>query len=538
MEDHAFEVQRADEDIEIGETVFPEGSYVVRMDQPFSRGADMLLDKQYYNPDDPSPYDDVGWTVGPLFNAQTVRVEDTAILDAEMTLVESVAVAGGVDGRRGGTYLVNYNADNTLAAFRFAHPDLVVHAAEASFTDDDREFNAGTFVIREADHPEMDLGAVLEQAGAEYGFTARRTRSEPEVALHETRIPRIAVLHTWTNTQDEGWLRMGLDEYGVSHDYISVHDVRDNAQLRETYDVIVMGQQRGGAMSLVRGPAGRRSHSVEGHRDHPQHRTAGLDRRHARRTRAGGRAASQGIRRSGRGLRRPGRGLEPADPLRLADGVSIRQTPGMWARGGVFATRVADDTSPIAYGYDDLGVAFNTAPVFRIGGGGGGFAAFFGGGGGAQNRGSGDTTARRTGRGGADEDDLVQGRARDLGVAGVEAFRADQDEDDAPAGGGFSFGPNTDHIRVVMRFARRADDLLISGGLKNGQALANAPAVVDVPLGDGHVVLFSFNPFWRSHTHGSYALLFNTLMHHDALSGPPEAMTAEEEAEEGRPGRR
>ena len=535
MEDHAFEVHRADEDIEIGETVFPEGSYVVRMDQPFSRGADMLLDKQYYNPDDPRPYDDVGWTVGPLFNAQTVRVEDTAILDAEMTLVESVAVAGGVDGRRGGTYLVNYNADNTLAAFRFAHPDLVVHAAEASFTDDDREFNAGTFVIREADHPEMDLGMVLEQAGAEYGFTAHRTRSEPEVALHETRTPRVAVLHTWMNTQDEGWLRMGLDEYGVPYDYISVHDVRDNAQLRETYDVIVMGQQRGDAMGLVRGLQG----------DDP------IPWKATEITPNIGRQASTDDMRGGLGLEGVLHLKEFVEaggvfvtlagasslPIHfgLADGVSIRQTPGLWARGGVFATRVADDTSPIAYGYDDLGVAFNTAPVFRIGGGGGGFAAFFGGGGGAQNRGPGDTTTRRTGRGGADEDDLVQGRARDLGVAGVEAFRADQDEDDAPGGGGFSFGPNTDHIRVVMRFARRADDLLISGGLKNGQALANAPAVVDVPLGDGHVVLFSFNPFWRSHTHGSYALLFNTLMHHDALSGTPEAMTAEEEAEEGRP---
>ena len=152
MEDHGFEVHRADEDIEIGETVYPEGSYVVRMDQPFSRGADMLLDKQYYNPDDPRPYDDTGWTIGPLFNAKTVRIEDTAILDADMTLVPTVTVDGGVEGR-GGTYLVNYNADNTLAQFRFSHDDLVIHAARADFTEDDREFNAGTFVIREEDNP-------------------------------------------------------------------------------------------------------------------------------------------------------------------------------------------------------------------------------------------------------------------------------------------------------------------------------------------------------------------------------------------------
>ena len=90
----------------------------------------MLLDKQYYNPDDPRPYDDVGWTVGPFFNTKTVRIEDVAVLEAEMTLVESVMAPGGVEGRRGGTYLVNYNADNTLAAFRFANEDLVIHAAQ------------------------------------------------------------------------------------------------------------------------------------------------------------------------------------------------------------------------------------------------------------------------------------------------------------------------------------------------------------------------------------------------------------------------
>ena len=539
MEDHAFEVHRADGDIEIGETVFPEGSYVVRMDQPFSRGADMLLDKQYYNPDDPRPYDDVGWTVGPLFNAKTVRVEDTAILDAEMTLVESVTVAGGIEGRRGATFLIAYNADNTLGAFRFAHDDLVIHAAESAFIDDDREFNAGTFVIREEDHPTVDLAAVLDQAGAEYGFTAHRTNSDIDVPTHPTRTPRVAVLHTWMNTQDEGWLRIGLDEYGIPYDYISVHDVRDDANLRDSYDVIVMGQQRGDAMTHVRGLQG----------DDP------IPWKATEITPNIGRQASTNDMRGGLGLEgvlhlqrfveaggvfvTMARASQLPVHFGLADGVSIRETPGLWARGGVFATRVTDDQSPIAYGYDDLGVAFNSAPVFRVGGG-GGFGAFFGGGGGGnqQNRGPGDTTARRTGRGGADEQDVVQGRARDLGEAGVEAFREAQDDDDATPAARFSFGPQTDHVRVVMRFAANPGDLLISGGLRNGRLLANAPAVVDVSLGDGHVVMFSFNPFWRSHTHGSYALLFNTLMHHDALSVEAEEMVAEEEGAESRPERR
>ena len=347
-----------------------------------------------------------------------MRVDDTAILDAEMTLVAYREVAGGVEGRRGSTYLVNYNADNTLATFRFAHDDLVIHAAEADFTDDDRSFDAGTFVIREEDNPEVDLGAILDLAGAAYGFTAHRTRSELEVATHQTRVPRVAVMHTWTNTQDEGWLRFGLDEHGIPFDYISVHEVRDNPELARDYDVIVMGQQRGDAMGIVRGLQG----------DDP------IPWKATEITPNIGRQASTDDMRGGLGLEgvlhlknfveaggvfvTMARASNLPIHFGLADGVSVRPTPGMWARGGVFATRVTDEASPIGYGYDDLGVAFNTAPVFRVGGGGGGFGGFSGGGGaGAQSRGPGDTTARRTGRGGTDEDDIIQGRARDLGAS-------------------------------------------------------------------------------------------------------------------------
>ena len=53
---------------------FPAGSYIIRMDQPYSRIADALLDYQYWSPEDPqkTPYDDTGWTFGELFNVQVV----------------------------------------------------------------------------------------------------------------------------------------------------------------------------------------------------------------------------------------------------------------------------------------------------------------------------------------------------------------------------------------------------------------------------------------------------------------------------------
>jgi hypothetical protein len=127
----------------------------------------------------------------------------------------------------------------------------------------------------------------------------------------------------------------------------------------------------------------------------------------------------------------------------------------------------------------------------------------------------GSTTARRTGRGGLDEEDIVQGRPRDLGAAGVAEFReSDQDRPALAGRGGPTARPT---YRTVFAYEGDPTELLISGGIRNGQEMTNAPALVDAQLGDGHVVLFSFNPFWRSETLGSYALLFNAMLHHGNL---------------------
>jgi hypothetical protein len=68
----------------------------------------------------------------------------------------------------------------------------------------------------------------------------------------------------------------------------------------------------------------------------------------------------------------------------------------------------------------------------------------------------------------------------------------------------------------VLRFAAEKD-LLISGMLEGGAELANRPAVIDLPVGKGHVVMFANNPMWRHQTHGSFSLLFNAALNFDHL---------------------
>ena len=47
---------------------------------------------------------------------------------------------------------------------------------------------------------------------------------------------------------------------------------------------------------------------------------------------------------------------------------------------------------------------------------------------------------------------------------------------------------------------------------------AGAAAVVDAPLGDGHVVLFAINPMWRHITQGTWPLVFNAILHAQHLT--------------------
>ena len=533
LQAQGVEVHKADKAFKSGDVEYPAGSYVVRMDQPFCRMADMLLDKQYFNVKDPSPYDDVGWTLGPVFNVKTARLDDQSVLMVQMTLVKGdVKAPGGVTRLGTGTaraYLINNNADNQLATFLFMtknNPRMnysKIQIAEKAFEAQGKKFNAGSYIFR-ADND--DASTYLDgffngvgQAGG--GIPAFSVPAVPTVPVHDLVLPRIAVMHTWQNTQNEGWVRIALDDLKIPYDYISVHAVRDNARLRDKYDVILFGPASGDALSTVSGLTGDQplpwkksdlTHNL-GSEDSTDDMRGGIE--------------LEGVLHLRDFVKDGGLfitiGNSSALPIQfgLAGGISIRQTPNLWARGGIFKADVADAASPIVYGYDDtLGVYFSQSPVFGQGGFGGG------GRGGGMPGGAAGAVGRPSGRGTATDADIPQGRPRDIGVASVDAFRKTQPQGAAaggPGGGGGrgGMGGGASRNRTIINFTRDAKDLLISGGLDGGTELAGAPALVDAPIGTGHVVMFSFNPMWRHETQGSYSLVFNAMLNFKNLSPPP-----------------
>ncbi|TVP76106.1 MAG: hypothetical protein EA352_06495 [Gemmatimonadales bacterium] len=514
LQTHGFEVHRTDEAVTLDDRTYPAGSYVVRMDQPFSRGADMLLDRQFYSPDDPRPYDDVGWTFGALFDTETVRVDDVALLDVGMTLEEGpVRVAGGaVEADRGTTvaWAIHYAADNDLTRFRFAHEDLVLHAARESFEAGNRTFGPGSFILRSDENP-ADLGGMLEEAGQEYGFEAVALSDAPSVPTHEVALPRIAVMHTWQTTQNEGWLRIGLDEFGVPYDYISVHEVRDTPDLLDRWDVILFGPSVNSALQIVDGLGGSQPIPWEA-----TDVTPNIGRQASSPDIRGG-LGLEGVLNLQRFVEGGGTLITLTNSSRLplhfglAPGVSERQASDLWAPGGVFRARIPETESPLVWGFgEEIAVYFSQgqSPILNDGRPRPGTQV--------ASEPDGSTTTRRSSRGGIDEDDVVQGHGRDWGQASMQAYRERQEEIGGGGGGG-SWGGATPASRTLVRFHEDPMQLLYSGGLVNGRQLVSSPALVESRVGDGHIIMFSFNPFWRGNTLGSYAFVFNALLHHGHL---------------------
>lgn len=71
---------------------------------------------------------------------------------------------------------------------------------------------------------------------------------------------------------------------------------------------------------------------------------------------------------------------------------------------------------------------------------------------------------------------------------------------------------------VVARYAAR--DVLVAGFLTGEERLRGRPAMLEIPVGEGRVILFGFSPQRRAQTDGTFKLLLNSLLRGAAAGDP------------------
>jgi hypothetical protein len=226
------DVSVASQPFKVGTVDVKAGDYVARMDQPYRSIVEMYLGLQWYPPNNPRPYDDTGWAIPLLHNIKVHRIDDKSILDQPMTtLTANAKFAGSIQGS-GSTIVIDHTTDNALATFRWANASVKMSAAEQAFELGGHHFTAGAFVIPNANR------ATLEPMIRDMGLQAWATDTPPTVPMHDLEVPRIGYIHSWQSTQDEGWVRMGLDMYKIPYKYFGDNEVR-KGNLRAQYDVIL-----------------------------------------------------------------------------------------------------------------------------------------------------------------------------------------------------------------------------------------------------------------------------------------------------------
>ena len=431
------------------------GDWIIRMDQPYTQTVRTILAYQAFKPaDDPAPYDDIGWTLDELYNVQTLKVVDSTILAKPMKLLEADAKVRGTMAGTGSVLLVRHLGDWRSAALPWKVKGAKVSVADSAFSANGTNFPAGTFIVD---------GQGAAATIADLGLPATAVASAPAVKSHAVSVPRIAYIHTWNNTQDEGWVRYAFDFMGIPYTYMADQRLADT-KILDNYDVVIFPSAGTSAQALLA------TKPTTG-KPIPWKKTAktpnlgtpdstddtrgsmGLD---------GVMALQRFIARGGLFITEGATARLPLDLGFTYGAVSVAPSDSLWARGSVFRAQVVDKASPIVYGYDqdNLSVYYKQgAPLFNVGGGaGGGFG----------------------GRGGG---------------AGAPAIA----------------------VRTILRMNGNVDSLLVSGGMLHGEEMAGKAAVVDVPLGKGHMVMFGIRPMWRFQTHGSFALVLNALANWNAL---------------------
>ncbi|MBI3281016.1 MAG: peptidase M14 [Acidobacteria bacterium] len=203
-----IEIERAAKPFQAGEREYPAGSYVIRMQQPYSAWAKTLLERQDYPdlrlyPGGPPkrPYDVTAQTLPLLMGVEVDTIEKP--FAAELAPVKTVAftpaqrVASGLSARDIG-----------------------------SWREINKQWKNGSTVWRDS-----VTGDFFTALGAN-----RNLLKQPRIGLYKSYIP----------SMDEGWTRWLLEQFGFAYTSLFSRDF-DDARLKN-FDVIIFPDQRAAAI--------------------------------------------------------------------------------------------------------------------------------------------------------------------------------------------------------------------------------------------------------------------------------------------------
>ena len=512
LRDHRVEVHRAEAAGSFGDkddAKVAVGDFIVRMDQPYSNLARTLLLAQPFPASAQyTPYDDVAWSLDYMLGVDVVPVDDPKVLDLRVAPLDAVPELAAAVGS-GSRFVVDHLGQLELASLRYALPDHTFYAAREAFDG----HPAGSLVV------EGDAKA-LADAAKRLSLEASPLTTRPSVADIEVRAPRVALFHTWTYTQDSGWLRFTLESYGIPYTLIDKDDLRAGG-LNESFDLILLPSQSGmGLSDIIQGIDPKHgpleytktdafpSHGVI---DSSPDITGGMGFQ--------GLANLQAFAEAGGVLVGLGSGgVLVSDSGMARDVRSVR--PG-GSPGSHVTTRSVRPEHPLAWGYDETDWVFRgNLPIYDVS---------------ERDRGHvvvqfgtqtfEDAEKKRDAKDGVD----ATAYAGRVGMSGASAGMTDGATAEPVSSSEEVTAEEKPSIAATPASEAPAKGkptpLVRSGIVKAPDSVERSPALLDLPIGKGRAILFSWNPAHRFQNHHDLGYLANALLFFDDL--PTEFPSAE-----------
>ena len=470
-----IEVSRATLPVKLKEGEFPAGTFVVCLDQPYRNYAVDLLTPQHYPKDGSEPYDDVSWEFPANYHLQAIPTADASIRNSSMKLLDDVPHPQGKIAGSGPTFLLKDTGQESFLEARYRLANFSIEIAERSFSAGGIEYPAGTWIL--AGQP--GLTDALRQVSADLALDFSSVPRTPEVPRHTAKAPRLGLWVPWADTDSIGWIRYSLDQRKIPYTYVRDEDIRAG-NLHEKFDVLLYGHvdlelaEQIQGLPKVWGPM-------------PYKKTA----------------------------QTPSFGT-PAESDDITGGIGFEglgQIQKFVENGGLLVTLGSGTMLAIEGGL--------IRGVRRDSGG----------------------VPRSTQGGGADSSAAAQQAITRTPGAHV---RVTFDRPDHPIAYGYSprtyvFRQNfalysiprrwlrmaycttcldgpADNTEVVMEWGdKEGAPFVVSGQSWGERNLIGRPAILDVPVGTGHVVAFNFNPMHRDMNRGDQRMLWNVILNWQAI---------------------
>jgi len=448
------------------------GEYVVLLNQPYSGFADALLSKQNYpKKAKHNPYDDIAWTYGLMYGVDVKEVKEAKDFSSDgLELITDDIVNNGNEKGVGNKLVVNYKAQNEVLPMLYEvtanDKNITIEIATEEFTIKGDSLAVGSILVSGGNKSTTDK---IKQMGLD---VIKVSSTPSDASARSLKLPRIAIYHTWYDTQAEGWARYTFENRKIPYVSINKDDLK-KGNLNDRFDVILIPHIRGGSVErMIHGIDKKwgpmpftktKEFPNHGYPDATDDMTGG--------------PGFKGMNNLKNFTENGGTLITLANATRMVaeTGITRELSPmssgNLFHPGSIVTTKVRNNGHHIMNGYPEVSHVFRgNLQLYQVG---------------KYQR---QHMVLQYGIGELDDEKVYTGK-----IMGMENYKPDS-------------------LAVAKSKKKSKGNYVLSGMVKNEAKIVGQGAIFDIPVGKGRVVSFTFNPLHRYLNHHDAPMLWNAIL--------------------------